>query len=141
MLLATTALPFLSFIYDTTIIRFPDTVLKSIFYTPNWIIDSVLESKESIREIINEFPQSELIDFVPYYNVTDKKVEYLPLEFIIASCGSNGMCAGNSPEEAIIQGICEIFERYCCLIFYRGKIKIHLQSLYPYLLNRSYFGK
>ena len=27
-------------------------------------------------------------------------------------CGSNGLCAGNSKEEAIVQGVSEIFERY-----------------------------
>jgi ribosomal protein S12 methylthiotransferase accessory factor len=49
---------------------------------------------------------------VPYYNVQEKKVEYLPWRFILHLCNSTGMCAGNTPEEALIQGICEVFERY-----------------------------
>ena len=48
---------------------------------------------------------------IPYYNVREKRVSYLP-EFLGAFTGSNGMCAGNTAEEAISQGICEILERY-----------------------------
>lgn len=48
----------------------------------------------------------------PYYNVTDKKIEYLPFAIVNHGYGSNGMCAGNSSEEALTQGMSEIFERY-----------------------------
>jgi ribosomal protein S12 methylthiotransferase accessory factor len=48
----------------------------------------------------------------PYYNVNKKKIDYLPSELLLLSTGSNGMCAGNSTVEAIIQGISEICERY-----------------------------
>lgn len=47
---------------------------------------------------------------VPYYNIGKNKLEYLPVKN--EKTGSNGMCAGNSPEEALVQGICEVFERY-----------------------------
>jgi ribosomal protein S12 methylthiotransferase accessory factor len=48
----------------------------------------------------------------PYYNMTKASIEYLPHELLSLSIGSNGMCAGNTIEEALIQGLCEIFERY-----------------------------
>jgi ribosomal protein S12 methylthiotransferase accessory factor len=51
------------------------------------------------------------ITAVPFYNATKDKIEHLPELFINLFCGSNGLCAGNTPEEAILQGICEIFER------------------------------
>lgn len=35
-----------------------------------------------------------------------------PVEYYRAMCGSTGMCAGNCMEEAIVQGINEIVERY-----------------------------
>lgn len=48
----------------------------------------------------------------PYFNAMAGKVE--EISFLLANqlYASNGMCAGNSPEEALIQGLSEIFERY-----------------------------
>ncbi len=48
----------------------------------------------------------------PFFNVSEKIVEYLPLELIDMYCYSTGCCSGNTPEEAIVQGICEVFERF-----------------------------
>lgn len=48
---------------------------------------------------------------LPFYDVKSNKTIYLPFFTYIAIYGSNGMCAGNSPEEAIVQGLSEIFER------------------------------
>ena len=53
-----------------------------------------------------------LIPMVPYVDVTNSAIEKLPASLIFANCTSNGMCAGNTPFEAIIQGLCEILERY-----------------------------
>lgn len=47
---------------------------------------------------------------VPYYNIINGESKYLPTDCF--SSGSNGMCAGNTPAEALVQGFCEIFERY-----------------------------
>lgn len=47
---------------------------------------------------------------LPYYNVFKIELEYLPAKN--SNTGSNGMCAGNTPEEALVQGLCEVFERY-----------------------------
>lgn len=49
---------------------------------------------------------------LPHYSVKDKKVVYLPHVLSCHLCGTNGMCAGNTKEEAMIEGICEILERY-----------------------------
>lgn len=48
----------------------------------------------------------------PYYNIKEGHTELLPEKLIKFFNGSNGLCAGNTPEEAITQGLCEIFERY-----------------------------
>jgi len=71
--------------------------------------------------LINKLKINELI-CVPFYNKTLDKTEYLPIELIFQTCGSNGMCAGNDPQEAIIQGICEIFERYAGREIYNNKL-------------------
>ncbi|MDH6305894.1 ribosomal protein S12 methylthiotransferase accessory factor [Parabacteroides sp. PF5-5] len=57
-----------------------------------------------------------------YYNVNKKVCEYLPFQLIRLSSSSTGMCAGNTPEEAILQGINEIFERYVLQRIYIDKI-------------------
>ena len=46
-----------------------------------------------------------------FYDVKNDMVVLLPHPNIITTTRSNGMCAGNTPAEAIVQGICEILER------------------------------
>ena len=48
---------------------------------------------------------------LPFYNVRTGKFSYLPKMLYQKYYGSNGMSAGNSAEEAIVQGLSEIFER------------------------------
>lgn len=44
--------------------------------------------------------------------ITDNKVQ-LPISLINFVTHTNGLCSGNSRNEALVQGICEVFERYC----------------------------
>lgn len=48
---------------------------------------------------------------VPYYNPFSSSIYRIPISFKYAT-GSNGMAAGNTPSEALVQGISEICERY-----------------------------
>lgn len=48
---------------------------------------------------------------LPFYSILNKQVVYLPYNAYSFYYCSNGMCAGNSPEEALCQGFSEIFER------------------------------
>ncbi len=64
-------------------------------------------SQEAIHRAANGF-----FSCVPFYNVLSGHVEMLPGDLITWACGSNGLCAGNNPREALIQGICENLERY-----------------------------
>ena len=48
---------------------------------------------------------------LPYESIKEKRTYYLPYLKLLDLNGSNGMCAGNTKEEALIQGISEIFER------------------------------
>jgi len=50
--------------------------------------------------------------FSIFYDVFEEKKQELPSILINMACGTNGMCAGNSPYEALCHGICEIMERY-----------------------------
>ena len=49
---------------------------------------------------------------IPFWNVFDECTEHLPFRALQVVVGSNGMCSGNTPAEALIHGICEVFERY-----------------------------
>ena len=75
-----------------------DTACSKIFGTKN--SDYLRKHYDLTRELL----------CIPYYNVFKDQLEYLPAKNSIT--GSNGMCAGNTPEEALVQGLCEIFERY-----------------------------
>lgn len=48
---------------------------------------------------------------VPFYDVFSKKTAYIPFRSLQINVGSNGMCSGNTREEALIQGISEVYER------------------------------
>lgn len=82
---------------------------------------------------------SENLECVPYYNVDKDKVCYLP-EFVFSFTSSNGMCAGNTPKEAITQGICEIFERYSIRYMYENEVDIPTIPL-DQLKNLSIYEK
>lgn len=85
----------------------------------------------------------------PFYNVNKSNVEYLPARLISLSCGTNGMCSGNTAEEAILHGICEIVERYVqreilmkelvlpCIPTSNIKSQINLQTI-NMILKRGY---
>lgn len=85
-----------------------DDINKIIYFFkklfPNSFTDNYAEFIKDIK----------LLDCIiaPFYNANTGQVEELPLEWLIFNTGSNGMCAGNTKEEAIIQGINEIFERF-----------------------------
>jgi ribosomal protein S12 methylthiotransferase accessory factor YcaO len=47
-----------------------------------------------------------------FVDVFGRRVVDLPYDAFEAMTGSSGMCAGNTPEEAIAHGLCEVFERH-----------------------------
>lgn len=74
------------------------------------------------EEKVIYFKKSEQMDYietgvrnsyltVPFYNIKNRTIEYIPNSIYKIAYGSNGMCAGNTPEEAIVQGLSEIYER------------------------------
>lgn len=92
-------------------------------------------SEDLIRNIKNFFPNSfsnaTILNngsnkfqtfFAPFYDVFTSEVVQLPIEIIKRCAGTTGMCAGNSLEEAVLQGIFEIFERYVLQLMYTQNI-------------------
>jgi YcaO-like protein with predicted kinase domain len=56
--------------------------------------------------------QGPRFECIPFLEVSTGSTVYLPYHLLTLITSSNGMAAGNTPAEAISQGICEVFERY-----------------------------
>ena len=85
------------------------------------------EQIEYIKEILNEksniAPKEDYVS-LPYYSVKNKDIEYIPDRLFSYLFDTNGMCAGNSPEEALIEGLSEILERYAGMRIFTDKITL-----------------
>ena len=93
----------------------------------------------------NELTATDLIDLqssngergicaLPFVQQSDGKTIYVPVNLIANLYASNGMSAGNTPNEARVQALSEIFERYT-----KNKIiaeAISLPTIPPEVLNR-----
>ena len=87
---------------DTVIDKF-DKDLRQLFHIKNGI-----DLHSQMKMIVKDTESL----MVPVYSVTDREEVLYPINWALTATGSNGMCAGNTPSEAILQGMCEIFERY-----------------------------
>jgi ribosomal protein S12 methylthiotransferase accessory factor len=70
------------------------------------------DDKEELFQILNKEMGFENLILIPFYSVSYNEEKKIPLDLMLMTTGSNGMSAGNTYEEAVLQGICEIFERY-----------------------------
>jgi ribosomal protein S12 methylthiotransferase accessory factor len=80
------------------------------------------ESPDVLLDLLKNKLNREEILCVPFYNTRQKILEYVPIELIYRTSVSTGMCAGNTPEEAILHGVCEVFERYAVKKIYRDEL-------------------
>ncbi|QSX06290.1 YcaO-like family protein [Sedimentibacter sp. zth1] len=71
---------------------------------------------------------------VPFYNINSRISSYIPIKMLSKMYMSNGMCAGNTPEEALVQGISEILER-------NVNMKIITNKLTPPTIPREFIKK
>lgn len=81
------------------------------------------------------FDTSEVMDWSPVYSLTEQKFKYLPTNFCYAQYpakdesqlyaypDSNGCAAGNTIEEAILQGFLELVERDATAIWWYNRLK------------------
>jgi YcaO-like protein with predicted kinase domain len=69
------------------------------------------------QQIISPNPDLKITG-VPYSDIFNNKSEYFPFRALQAIVGSNGMCSGNTREEALIQGLSEICERFVLKALY-----------------------
>lgn len=111
----------IDFIYDSheEIINVEDVVLKNEQQLRSHLFGA---NKDEIKERLLSIMGSENLLCVPFYDVNNKREVKLPIDFILQCTSSTGMCAGNTPEEALVQGFCEILERYAIKEIYYSKI-------------------
>ena len=67
---------------------------------------------EELRQMLSEFSYKGSLACIPFYSIDRDETVYLPYKVIKVNALCNGMCAGNTPKEAIIQGLSEIYERF-----------------------------
>lgn len=48
----------------------------------------------------------------PFFSIKEQKIYNIPYNILVRTKGSNGMAAGNTLEEALVQGLSEVCERY-----------------------------
>ena len=90
-----------------------EVLLKYAFAPDEKFITDKNEIKKLINKYVRSYDNQEIfnevskngITLLPFYNISDKQVEMLPITVIHNCIGSNGMCAGNNPKVAIIQGL------------------------------------
>lgn len=59
---------------------------------------------------------------IPFADFHANRIVYLPVHLLLYFYGTNGMAAGNTMEEALVQGLSEIFERYVNKAVIRGVV-------------------
>ncbi len=91
-----------------------------------------ISDKEGMMDFISNDLNFKTVKCIPFHAVGNDEERYLPIELILSACGSTGMCGGNTKEEALIQGFCEIFERYV------GK-RIYFENITPPDIPFDYF--
>lgn len=73
-------------------------------------------------DFLQDKSEKNKIFLVPFYNPLKKEKTFLPYFFLSHVYRSNGMCAGNTHEESIVQGLLEILERYVMKQIYLNDI-------------------
>jgi ribosomal protein S12 methylthiotransferase accessory factor len=109
---------------DVGFISSPDEIafdISTAYEKGKILIDSIIDFNgllddkgyyNKFLELSREFDVNELkMNCLPFYNLIESRMESLPV-FLRSAYGTNGMCAGNTREEALVQGISEVFERY-----------------------------
>lgn len=86
---------------------------------------SKCEKEEFLKKILNgQYMDNneKTYTYIPYYSVKNKEIQYIPDKLFSYLYDTNGMCAGNSKEEALIEGISEVLERYTAMKIFKEKI-------------------
>ncbi len=126
--LSSDAMKYLGFYYAPDEVRMSiDEILNS---TEDWLakkMSNIAEDvdKKDLLRLWQDISYEEIpADFIalPFMNLRNKRISHIPMKMISKMYMSNGMCAGNTCEEALVQGISEILERHVNKKVIREKI-------------------
>lgn len=81
---------------------------------------NLAESFPTLPEDLEKRP--DLCHWVDAYSVGENRWLPVPNKLLRTISGSNGLAAGNTREEAVAQGACEVFERYATLRIFRDRL-------------------
>lgn len=81
------------------------------FFEEQGLSSACFEKKVELFASINVPDKNDRYLCLPFYNVSRKTVQYLPARLLYLAYGTNGMVAGNTFAEAVVQGLSEIVER------------------------------
>ena len=92
------------------------------------IQENSLTNNEKLSDLLNKWKgvSYEKIDCdfitIPYINLMTNNISNIPMKMVSKMYMSNGMCAGNTTEEALVQGLSEVLERYVNIKLIRDKM-------------------
>ena len=101
----------LPFVYsaDEKNLTIDEIVAQEDSFTNQLFIDNS-DIYDNKHEVLENILGKDGATCLPYYSVKDKKVVYVPHVLACHLYGSNGMCAGNGPEEAMLEVISEFLD-------------------------------
>ena len=89
------------------------------------------QAAQAVESLLTEHSADGQYALFPFYSVREGREVLLPTALLTTFTGSNGMAAGNTLEEAIVQGLSEILERYVTQeILYGGLTPPQIQRNY-----------
>lgn len=89
-------------------------------------------SRDALAAFLQSAYQGKPLICSLYTDVESGEQVPLPDDLLRDLCGTTGLCAGNTPDEAMLQGLMEIFERYATR-------KIYQFRLTPPTISDAYF--
>lgn len=95
----------------------PDTLPPDHFF---YVPDRGGRASEESRMMFSGLPFS----WVPAFSLSGKKDLLLPYEWFADIQGTNGLSAGNTMTEAVLQGLCEVVERHVCARVNSGRLSV-----------------
>ncbi|MEE4358570.1 MAG: YcaO-like family protein [Desulfococcaceae bacterium] len=83
-------------------------------------VHDMSEDAQAVYEIFSSLPMR----WAEGYNLSQDREVLIPIDWFYTINEFNGSCAGNGPEEAICQGICEVAERHVSSLVSRGRLRV-----------------
>ncbi|ROR01566.1 YcaO-like family protein [Desulfosoma caldarium] len=102
---------FFSFIHAQRFLRASMKTLHGPFTPPERLLQAVHDQATPLTRV-RTFLETCPLRWVPARNFTEEQDEWVPIDWFYLINEYNGPAAGNTLEEALLQGLCEVVERH-----------------------------